>query len=215
MLEKVYGAYACIWFDQKLEKLYLLRNKERTLTIAKTSIGYVFASEFAMIAAACIRHGLKIDSSESVEEHVLYSIDLSKYDGALTKESVPVKKSSPAPLVNGTKSGPGVTNRTISKREFNKIRNERLGTYLCFEPKDYVEAKYPIINGDYMLLGISESLKFNHTVKGFIYNKSPEVLDMCYQDTLVSGKIADVEYDKGRVIITVEDIMPFVEETVH
>ena len=77
--EEISGAYAFVWWESKNPgKLYMARNKDRTLYVAYTEDGnMVYASEAGMIHWLCERHKIKLKGSiKLLEEERLYTFDI-------------------------------------------------------------------------------------------------------------------------------------------
>ena len=146
-LEKVYGAYACAWVDQKQDKLYLLRNDDRPLYLAEAQGVYYFASENTAIAHILIRNGVKLDKIEKVKENTLYVFDLSNKEMMSGWQEVPLSVKKPTAPTRGTEYGAdgtetfkGSFQESTSKAAYKKFRREFVGSILSFHCMDY----YPI-----------------------------------------------------------------------
>lgn len=130
-LSKVDGAYACVWYDQVKHTVYFLRNKERTLYIAKfeNNAGYAYASESWMLQGILERNSQKINYIKSLDTEVLYSLKLNESPLKLEEVKLTVKKSSPqwthtqtyqtqkevTPVLPGTTTTGGTSTGTVSK----------------------------------------------------------------------------------------------------
>jgi predicted glutamine amidotransferase len=155
-LGKVYGAYACAWFDQRHNKLFLLRNKERPLIVAETDDAYYWASESAMMYWVLNRNDYKHDDIKfhKMEENVLFSFDLT--DTKMEVEELKPKKSTPPVLfrtggrmstADGTvftssQSAGGHSSSDMSKNQLKALRRTWLGRPLRFWVDDYVERDF-------------------------------------------------------------------------
>ena len=131
-LDKVNGAYACVWYDQEKHTIFFLRNKQRPLSWAKTKGGLMYyASELQMLDFVLSREGAVIDESGDFEEDTLYSLDLEKSNLSFTKEKLnffipattqtigTTKKSSNVGAFSSIKTSGG----KISKNEFKRLHN--------------------------------------------------------------------------------------------
>lgn len=88
-INKTYGAYCIVYWDDKEKTLNLLRNKERPLYIG-VDAGWnrmAFASEFGMLAWCAHRNQIKLDV-EVLEEDTLYTYSLKSE----TPKKIPMKK---------------------------------------------------------------------------------------------------------------------------
>ena len=214
-LSEVEGAYACQWVDQEKETLYLLRNKERPLWIAKIPDGYVWASEPGFIFAAAGRNRLKIDDLKEVPEHTLMSINL---NNPVTFEGVAltVKKSTPLPI---TTTGKGSTVTTVSgsankrfknkvsKSFFKKLSRRLLYTYTTFWIDDYVEKHYPEDTGEYIVWGDGQHMfTFPVQIIGTFHGTQQEVEDT--MGSLVRAYVCGMDFnpDFEHIIIKVNSI---------
>lgn len=178
---KVRGAYACVWYDQLEEKLYMMRNNQRPLWLATGPSGYAFCSEPLFLAAILQRNNIKYTDISAIEEETLYSIPLNEgYQGmAVNKEKLQVKKATPPTthtthnilqttraVVEGQTNNalPGKTQTTgktttaktvgdCTKNSFKRITKQLLGQRIGFWMDDYVEKNHPIVDGNYYLFG--------------------------------------------------------------
>ena len=154
-LGSVYGAYATAWFDQRHNKLFLLRNKERPLTIIETDDAYYWASETAMAYWVLTRNDYKHEEIKihKLDEHVLASFDLK--DTKLVMEGLkPKKASTPVQVVRtggthgsntsttGTKGKAGGPSPVMSKNELKRHRRTWMGHHLRFWVDDFVERDF-------------------------------------------------------------------------
>jgi glucosamine 6-phosphate synthetase-like amidotransferase/phosphosugar isomerase protein len=60
-LKKINAAYALVWFNTETKELYLIRNEERPLFIAKAKGTLLWCSEAGFLYMAAARHGLELD----------------------------------------------------------------------------------------------------------------------------------------------------------
>lgn len=235
-LAEVDGTYACAWLDKDHEKLFLLRNSERPLFIADTSIGYVFASESPMLIMACLRNGVKLthDSIKEIPVNTLVEIDLNDYqlkrkdtELKITKKSYPLstkitKRSTRAMAVTGgmekrgtatkqhyTESANDLDTEGTSKNAFKRFRNRAIGQRISFLVVDYVEK---VIGDDdpssWRLFGEAKDLSLKHTLHvGLEGVKTRELVEDYYQ-RMVNAKITNVEWNNQTrtVNIYVDDL---------
>lgn len=214
-LERVSGAYATVWIDQKKEQLYLMRNKERPLHLAKTDQGWVWASELEMLLCIVLRNGLKIETVDLIKEHTLYSLDLSKGMPELVEEPFEVKKALPPTKythpVTGSKPwvGMGATKDSCSKNEFKRIKGDLLGKFITFYIEDYTP-RYPNEPecGEWLIMGASDELPRNF-ITGPYGNYSESYIKNNCLGYLYSGRVSHIEYDResgGAIKILVESV---------
>jgi predicted glutamine amidotransferase len=133
---RVSGAYACVWYDADVDKVYFLRNNQRTFYISETQEGnLLYASEAWMIAGIAARHGVKLKEIVPTEVDTLYTVDLTG-DLKIDKELVP-KKSLPSP--SPRRGGKAITATNLTKHEIRKLRKElSRSSYHYFFPDDVV-----------------------------------------------------------------------------
>lgn len=207
-LSTVYGAYACAWFDQEKECLYLLRNKERPLHIAETTWGYIFCSEPGFIAAAAMRNYTKIESIREIPEDTLVTIDCTNFHIPLTEEKLSIKKSMPpATTMLGATDVVGIN--SLSKNALKRFRKNFLGRRLVFWAEDFIEKD---INNpqciDWHIWGENDALTIKHIVRGQVFNMDKhEVNDMTAR--LLAGIVESVDIFEGKtLVINVKHISP-------
>ena len=206
-LGDVYGAYACAWIDAKKEKLYLLRNKERTLYYAKFDGGWLFCSEPGFLKLSFVRHGMKVEDPIIVPEHTLVSFDLAINNIQPVQEKIEVKKvsvsstttaSSLAGLTMGTSVG-------VSKNAFKKLskQNSLVGKRHSFYMDDYI----PKVVGDpkptkWIVFGKSFRLPFPHKFVVDISNATEEQMIDFYPDVMFDAHVTSMTYDpKEKTIV--------------
>lgn len=71
---KIDGAYALVWWDEKAQILNLLRNKERPLFLIQTENYYVISSEKELAVWICARNKEKIVRIEDVQPNIHYQL---------------------------------------------------------------------------------------------------------------------------------------------
>lgn len=76
-IKELNGAYALVWHDSVTDKMYMIRNEERTLYYAtiKGSDSIIFASEHGMLSWIGDRNGYDIDKIHDIEPDYLYEFD--------------------------------------------------------------------------------------------------------------------------------------------
>ncbi len=133
LLEQITGAYACVWYDAELHKVYFLRNHERPLNIIKFKDGRMaYASEAWMAIGPCSRNYMQVDEVVALQPRYLYSIDLKETVPKLLSEEVP-KKAIPSVTHTSTVIG-GITKHMvgIGKRQVKTVLNHVKTNYVGF-----------------------------------------------------------------------------------
>lgn len=215
-LAEVDGAYACMWIDQQKEHLYLLRNHERPLYLAQTSIGYIVASEWGFITTVAARNNTKVEECKLIETDTLYTFDLSNYKVEMTEDKLTIKKSKPPLFLTHTKGG-GTTQSTsnagagdgkISKQAYKKLRKDYIGSAMGFWMEDYT-ARHPNNDGknEWLVWGFNEDIEFQHQFRGYITEISEADLLETFENVPVVGKISDLLYLDGEVIFMLDEVV--------
>lgn len=209
-LADVDGAYACMWIDQEQSKVFLLRNHERPLFVAKTNIGLIIGSEYGFIAAAALRNRVEFKDCKAIETDTLYTIDVSGYDCPMKEDKLTVKKSTP--LLTFTKgghtkatgtAGAGTDENEVSKNSFKRIRKAWIGKQIGFFLDDYL----PRVANDptpteFIVWGEVEAIEFQHKFQGILKNTTEDEVLWTFDSVPVYGQIEDVVYDpKGKSVI--------------
>ena len=178
-LPEVNGAYAVALYDQRHNKVRLLRNKDRPLAIVETSNAWYFASEGMMLQWILARNGysiLELKTLRSLKEDVVVSFDLDT--NKMTEEEVSVKKYTPHQATKQGGAGSTGTVLTIkktlgtkadlSKNMFKKIRKQFMNFRIEWWADDYIETNFPKTFQDgeklFDLLGDCDTLEENHIV---------------------------------------------------
>ncbi len=205
MLSKVYGAYACVWIDQKEEKLYMVRNKERPLYLAETSDGYFWASEPMFLGAACSRNRVVIDKVTQIDEDCLYSIDLSTHALTLVKEGLTIKKATPVSTkgtgkTNGGKNTTADTNPfrdgVVSKKAFKKFYKQWIGAIGTFYVDDYVERTVGDWKSGWWVWGTDDDCYgLPHQVRALVEPMNETALIYQWGGSVAFGRISQITQD--------------------
>lgn len=215
-LGKVYGAYACAWFDQRHNKLFLLRNNDRPLIVAETDDAYYWASESAMMYWVLNRNDYKHDDIKfhKMEENVLFSFNLT--DTKMEVEELKPKKATPPVLfrTGGTivmeggtafinkQSAGGHSSSNMSKNQLKTLRRTWLGKPLRFWVDDYVERDFQsgvsIEDGAISyILGDTDVFNTNNTVTALI---DPKKLILTSVKMVIDrpwiGRVENMYWDK-------------------
>lgn len=158
VLSKVDGAYACVWYDQVKHTVYMIRNKERPLTIAvmENNSAIAYASEGWMLAGLLRRNNLKIKSISDLNDDVLITINLNE-TLALQPEALNIKKPLP-PITHTTVGAVGGSTASVlevSEKDCEEVQSctnkqaQKLlkkfpdeGRPISWEMSDYMETEY-------------------------------------------------------------------------
>ena len=211
----VYGAYACVWFDTLDLKLYVVRNSDRSLWFTKTSFGYAFASELGMLSSALGRNNIKITDPQEFKPKHLYTLDISTIGSEFIEEKIPEKKAGP-PIGGATlhhMKNMDVDNdyKEVSKNRYKSIRKKYVGSTLSFWINDFEELEPEADQKtcmDWLILGESDNVKMNHTIKGILHGISMDDLLYKWDGALLKGIVSNLDYNKAekRVEFTVTAI---------
>lgn len=85
-IKQVDGAFALVWYNLETHKLYMIRNKERPLSLVITDDMIAFASEGWMAWGQFHRDSVKVTENLLLDEGVLYEFDLAKAGEYTTKK---------------------------------------------------------------------------------------------------------------------------------
>ena len=243
-LSKVYGAYACVFYDQRSDTVYLLRNKERPLYLIKekTKGSYIFSSELGLAAAICSRNDTPIEEHFLLEEGHVYSFDLSKpilkpHVRKLKERSsfFPVTTYQGASsLVNyypGTGQTRHSTNTTVveslSKSAFKRFQKQYLNRKVAFFVDDYSERTpgvdandFPGKPIDWIIFGQLESdprhkeVVFPNMVQSIVSDKRMDEIIDMYNG-IMYGVVSSMEYDVGTKKAIITVTQPTLPEDIH
>ena len=229
-LGKVFGAYAVAMYDQRHNKVRLLRNSERPLAMVETSNATYFASEAAMLLWVLGRNGIDFSKHkvEAVPVHTVIEFDL---DNNTVERTVvePKKATPPATTKTHTHQAGGNTTATgikfkrkqntteegLSKNAFKKFRRKFLGKRIEWWCEDYIETNFPRTEVDgetlFTITGVSDDLAEDHLIKALADLKElnfPRGRDLC--DRLWSGVITGMIYEKRakKVVLEVDVAIP-------
>ena len=71
-IERLEGAYALLWYNQKEKAFYAVRNKERPLFLIETASMLVFVSEKEMAQWVLTRNNIAILSTREIKENTIF-----------------------------------------------------------------------------------------------------------------------------------------------
>lgn len=236
-LGKVYGAYACVWYDQRSNKVHLLRNAERPLSIIETPDAFFWASEAAMAWWILTRNQYTPEQCKhhALDPHMLVTFDIEKTDLEVT-ELTPKKATPPAttPVAGGsiTRSFGGSTakgtTQTPSKKggkscsgwsnkQQKNFRNAWLGKPLRFWIDDYVSRDFPKTYDEgareFFLLGEHEDILLKHTVHAEVDLAKLKIED---EEDITArtwkGNVESIDFDlrTGYIHLYVSDAKPII-----
>lgn len=179
----VYGAYACTWYDQRFHKLFLLRNKERPLSIFETPNAFYYASEPAMAWWILTRNNYKDADCKHIQipEHTLVEFNV---EGTTTKmittelspkkswAPVVIKEPGPSTMSFGGTTVPSNRPPTWTKAQLKNFTKAHEGSIMRFWVDDYVEEDMSktIAEGatKVLLLGENEDILIKHQCRALI-----------------------------------------------
>lgn len=241
--QEVYGAYACVFYDQRTEKLHLIRNKERPLCLLELKNGgYIISSESGFAYAIAHRNDVAIEKAFMLEENHLYTFDLKDKVGKphcrKLKERSFFHQAPTSYLVTTKKRGGAHTELTtdpedttfdvMSKNAFKKFRNKFLGRRIPFIVEDYVE-RYPTDHDksadpiDWVLMGKlvpsphEKETNYPNEITAVISGKTMgEIINM-YDGTMF-GQVHDIHYNsvkKRAEIVVINPVVPTVIQMNH
>jgi hypothetical protein len=234
-LGKVYGAYACVWYDQKREEVCFLRNKERPLCFLHTNNNILFGSEAGLLYWIANRNSETKPEIELLPEHTLYQFPVNGGSVVKTPLSPKVPKTTTTTHVFGGTAdrspfrnyvapvgkGKPTPRGECSKNEFKRLRKAFLQKEVPFRVDDYVEKHYPTNDGHWIVMGVIPHLGVDHMVHGNINITEQGITEKEIDETYIkyTGTISDMVYDnKSKSIrVSISDIQTKVamSGTVH
>lgn len=205
-LDKVSGAYACVWYDQDQHKVFFLRNKQRPLSWAKTKMGTIYyASESQMLEFVLSREGSALESTGDFKDDVLYSLDLTKYNLDFVEEKLDFFIQATTPIIGTTKKSSNVTafsnikasSGKISKNEFKRLNGTVFKDvkYVAFFADQVEEDNL----GNVKIYGTSEEypgVLFKGTFISTLHLKGTNITNNDLKDRRFHGQAGFLEYNK-------------------
>jgi hypothetical protein len=209
-LEDVWGAYACVWYNQETDKVQFIRNDQRPLWIAETDDTWFLCSEGSLLHWILGRNGLKYKTLTEISKDTLYTLQPGQ-STSLVKEELPEKKATPASPTGGAGTTTGTTNTTtgtgagksisdVSKNRYKKLNRKIQGRTLEFWVSDYVE-RFPfqsVANQvEFIVMGECDALSdVKHSIRGHLNIVEQNILDIDSVDNYYfKGTVASVSYD--------------------
>lgn len=230
-LGKVNGAYAVAMYDQRHNKVRLLRNKERPMSMVETDSAIYFASEGGMLFWILSRNGISFKDVKVEVVPELTVVDICLDNNTIEKTPIVPKKATPPATIHTPAAG-GKTTPTImggikfkkkqvtpeeglSKNAFKRFRRKFIGKRVEWWCEDYIETNFPRteIDGEtlFTITGVSDDIGEDHLIKSIADLKDltfPRGKDLC--DRLWSGVVNEMLYDKRskKVIIEMDHAVP-------
>lgn len=165
VLSKIGGAWALIWYDLRTEKLNIVRNAQRPLSIYEDKGTYFWASDENMLTCVLKRHTY-YGAVKSVPVHTLLTFS----ESGLQEVVLPATAFFPQVLAHGTKpitpsSKIYTPEGHVSKNLFKRVSKELVGKTLVFNVEDFINIK-----GATTFFGDKTELSFNHEIIGYAPN---------------------------------------------
>lgn len=223
-LSDVWGAYACVWYDQKNHKVQFLRNDQRPLWCAEGVDAWFLASEGGMLHWILSRNNVTFKGLASTTKDTLHTL----FPGTakqISVETIPEKKSPPVTSTKGTGSSSttetsstktdagklgqdSTVAETASKNQFKRLNKKLVGKPIEFWIDDWVEKHLFETNRDetdFLIMGESDTLQgFRHVVRGEVNLDDLEILSVENLDNFFyRGTIQRMEFDLKQKVIVV------------
>lgn len=206
VLSDVYGAYACVWYNQVSNRINIVRNSDRPLSIIETSWAYYFASELRMLTWVLDRNNIKIEKDKifPVTVDTLYTFDMNPPRQPMKQEGLSLKKAtSPTSTTPTLHTGFGSSSggaSELSKNQFKNLRKYWLGKDMNFGVDSYCDQGFPVGDG-INYLGSGPSMVLGSHIKHTVRSKlNMDELEMMNPDAMLhstfSGVVDRVEYNK-------------------
>lgn len=218
-LSSVYGAYAVVWYDTHTNKVYFLRNSQRTLFYTLTQGGlFAYASEEFMLKAALDRNSLTTTTA-TIKPFLpghLYTIDLASSSDFF--KEVELKKVTPqsshTPILTGGKNSTGSKYKELTynegKKLIKRIRNEtHLGVEFYIDDVTALATTDSLDPGqcyDWYVTGTCDNYDgayFSVVVK----SKFPREMTSWSVNSKIVGNVEDIswEHSAKKVFVQVKD----------
>lgn len=141
VLEELDGAFALVWYNYKMGKLYMARNSERSLYVAYNKVGNIYwASEQKMLEWICSRKNVNLTvSGDELPVGELWSFDIdgkkSVAKTATSTKFTPYTYSPPSIYNYGRQGGGNRTHQAAAT--FLADNGVEVGDYLCFRVNSF------------------------------------------------------------------------------
>jgi len=216
-LSKVFGAYAVAMYDQEVNCVRLLRNKERPLCVVETDNAWYFASEGLMLQWILHRNGYTFEQLKNLKllkEDTLLTFDLDK--NTVKEEGLSTKKYSP-PATTHTGMVTGVNkelqytgSKHTTRNEFKRLKKKYMFSTICYWVDDFVEANFPRTFEDgetvFHLMGEYDHIETNNIVHATIditeHNVSYDQMTGCLWIGLVDNMIYDTKSGTANIYVS-------------
>lgn len=225
MIGKVWGAYAIAAYSQLHNAVYLLRNKERPMSLFETDDAWYFGSESMMVSWCLMRNGYSPKNVKYIEvkEDVLFKIELE--ETTCSSEVVQAKK-----YVMEAKSSHGKNTATaaikepfkLSETSFRRLCKKWIGRRIAVDVQEYVELSYPktVEEGaqEVLLFGQCEDFPHQHHIYAeidmskFSFNNPATDIVACRWLGLVD-QLEQME-NSDNIVITLTDLKPILKSVI-
>lgn len=225
-LSDVWGAYACVWFDQKNHKVQFLRNDQRPLWVAEGRDAWFLASEGSMLHWILTRNNVDFKGLAQINKDTLHTLTPGS-ERLIVVEAIPEKKA--APVTSETKgtgsssttaSGTGDAGKlgqdgprteAASKNQYKRLNKKFVGKTVEFWIDDWVE-KYLFDTSvtteqavDFTIMGECDGFEnYRHVVRGEVNLDDLEIISADnLENFFFKGTIQRMEFDMKQKTIVV------------
>ncbi len=213
LLAHIGGAWALVWYDLRTNKLNIVRNSQRPLSLIETNSEWFFASKLAMLRAGLSRNNLTEKTLVEIQPLVVYSFNLEDPVASKVEEVVlPTAPFFPQPKATHTKQQktggkqtqtPGDTDDALSKSAFKKFTKGLIGREISFYVEDFVDVNAA---GDehspLYFYGENFAYNFHHEITGMV--AQPLAMQVMDNYNCAVGKVVDVGYHKATRCVKIQ-----------
>lgn len=214
-MAKVWGAYACVWYNQPTNTVQFIRNDQRPLWLCEGDDAWYLASEGSLLHWILTRNGVKYKDLNMIPVNTLHTLEPG-VTKPVAMEVIEEKKAPPtitAGVVVGTNTNntkvtavgtdtnrKGISFSEMSKNKFKKLNKRLQNRRVEFFIDDYVE-KHLFQTKDaceeFIVMGATDELEhYKHTIRGVVNIRELNILDIDSIDNYYfSGTISHVTYD--------------------
>lgn len=211
-LEKIDGAFALVWFDQRDLKLRFIRNTERPLWILESNTLFVIASESKMADWIMTRkHETQIAEPVMCKVGQLYTYD--PKTGKLEEEKVTIKAKELYPTYYNSKYSmyPSAAPVTDNNTPFVSYIDVQVGDEVIFSPIDVNPH-----GKTFILQGLAETINYKDGLSKKdltskeelhikIYNGSEQHLNLLLDHALCRGVVIQIVWKGGTKSVVLKD----------
>ena len=203
ILAEVQGAYACVWIDQEKETLYMTRNAQRPLWVAKTGDGFLYASEPGFIYTTCSRNNTKVLECFEIKTDHLYSFNLDSSELTMAVKELTIKKAIPPqkPILLGD------GNTKVSKNAFKRFYKKFIGCNITFFIEDFIERTPGKKREDGWHVWGTNTTLFNipHLCRSVVFNATESEMMTDWAGEYVGGRVSAITQDasSGEPVLTI------------